>query len=398
MDLSVDFVGISFKNPLVAASATPTKDAKCMKRAIDAGFAAVVAKSLFGNSASLGRTYPRPRFKLFGWKDYSGYPSRIPSCFTLHSLEEASAFGYEDYVKDINEAKLLIGDEGVVIASIAGSSIEEWEELCDVVNSSKADMCEVNISCPFAADMGIRMGAGAVEFAPEIVKAVKKRLALPFSVKLSPQVSDLLPVAIAVEQAGADALTLQARLSGIMIDIETAKPIGWGSVGGYGGPYLIGYGLKWVSKVAPRVKVPISAVLGVWDWKDIISYIMVGATVVQSATAVMLRGYSIAGKWLQAINEWMERKGYSSLSELKAMALKNIVPTSKVERAPKGIRVRVRPEACNSCGECVVSCFYDAVSLVNGKAVVDQEKCDVCGMCVEKCPTGALSYVWDRAA
>jgi len=392
VDLSVNLAGINFKNPLVVASATPTKDAKCMKKAIDAGFGGVIAKSLFGDSASLTRRYPRPRFKLFEWKEYPRYPKKVAKYFTLHSLEECSAFDYAGYAKDINEAKRLIGDDGVVIASISGSSIEEWEELCDVVNSTKADMCEVNISCPFAADIGLKMGAGAVELAPDIVRAVKRKLALPFSVKLSPQVSDLLPLAMAVEEAGADALTLQARLSGIMIDIDTAKPIGWGSVGGYGGPYLIGYGLKWVSKIAPKVKIPICAVLGVWDWEDIIRYIMVGATTVQSATAVMLRGYDVAREWLDGITSWMEKKGYNSLSEFKGKALKNIVTTREVERAPSGISVVVDQARCIACGECVISCFYEAITIENGKATINSEKCDVCGMCVEKCPTAALNF------
>jgi dihydropyrimidine dehydrogenase (NAD+) subunit PreA len=393
VELAVNFAGIDFKNPLIAASATPTKDAKCMKKAIDAGFGGVVAKSLFGNSASLGRRYPRPRFKLFGWKEYPQYPKRTNKYFTLHSLEECSVFDYTNYVRDINEAKELIGDDGVVIASISGSSIDEWEELCDVINGCKADMCEVNISCPFAAEMGIKMGAGAVELAPEIVRVVKKKLAMPFSVKLSPQVSDLLPIAIAVENAGADALTLQARLSGILIDIESAKPIGWGSVGGYGGPYLIGYGLKWVSRITPKVKIPISAVLGVWDWEDIIRYVMVGATTVQSATAVMLRGYEIVKEWIVRITDWMEKKGYHSISELKGIALKNIITTKEVKRAPLGVYIAVDPKKCIGCDECVISCFYDAITLQNDKAVVDREKCDICGLCIEKCPTGAIDLL-----
>jgi dihydropyrimidine dehydrogenase (NAD+) subunit PreA len=225
------------------------------------------------------------------------------------------------------------------------------------------------------------------------VRVVKKKLAMPFSVKLSPQVSDLLPIAIAVENAGADALTLQARLSGILIDIESAKPIGWGSVGGYGGPYLIGYGLKWVSRIAPKVKIPISAVLGVWDWEDIIKYVMVGATTVQSATAVMLRGYEIVKEWIVRITDWMEKKGYHSISELKGIALKNIITTKEVERAPLGVYIAVDSKKCIGCNECVISCFYNAITLQNDKAVVDHEKCDICGLCIEKCPTGAIDLL-----
>lgn len=390
VDLSVEFAGVTFRNPIVAASATPTKDARSMKKAVEAGFGGVVAKSLCGESAAVGRRYPRPRFKLYGWREYPGYPERRTRYFTLHSLEDCSPLGYEGYAGDVNEAKRLIGGDGVVVASIAGSSPEEWEELCAVINGTEADLCEANISCPFAADLGLRMGAGAVESSPEIVRILKRELAVPLSVKLSPQVPNMASIARAVGASGADALTIQARLSGIMVDIETARPHGWGSIGGYGGPYLLGYGLKGVSEVASAVGIPVSAVLGVWDWEDIIRYVMVGATTVQSATAVIMRGYRVVREWLRGITDWMDRKGYGSILDLRGAALKHIIRTGQVERAPAGVYVEVNEDECTGCGECLVSCFYDAVRIEKGKAAVDRGRCDVCGLCLEKCPTGAV--------
>ncbi|MCW4027396.1 MAG: 4Fe-4S binding protein [Candidatus Bathyarchaeota archaeon] len=391
VDLSVEFAGINLRNPIIAASATPTKDAKAMKKAVDAGFGGVVAKSLFGDRAAIGRRYPRPRFKLFGWREFPDYPKNNTEYFTLHSLEDCSAFDYEEYARDINEAKRLIGDDGVVIASISGSDFEEWEDLCAVVNGSEADMCEINISCPFAADMGFKIGAGAMTLAPQIIQIVKKNLSIPFSAKLSPQVPDLASLAKAAEASGADALTVQARLSGIMIDIDTARPIGWGSIGGYGGPYLLGYGLKGVSQVASQVKIPISGVLGVWSWKDIVRYIMVGATTVQSATAVILRGYGVVRRWLRGITDWMLEKSYESIHDLRRSALKDIVSTSEVVRGSERIHVSVDEDRCIGCGECQTSCFYDAVEMKDRRATIDQERCDICGLCLEKCPTKAIS-------
>ena len=330
---------------------------------------------------------------LHGWKEYPGYPDKKTRYFTLRSLEESSRFSYEEYAEDIDKAKRLIGENGIVIPSIAGSSPEEWEELCAVINGTEADICELNVSCPFAADAGLKMGAGAVDVAPEIVRIAKRNLAIPFSAKLSPQVSDLPSIAKKSEASGADALTIQARLSGIMIDIETAKPVGWGSAGGYGGPYLIGYGLKGVSDVATCVNIPISAVLGVWSWKDIIRYIMVGATTVQSATAVMLRGYAVVRKWLREMTAWMEKKGYDSIHDFKGTALRNIINTNQVIREAEGILIGVDKDVCIGCGECQISCFYDAVTLQNRKAQINQERCVVCGMCLEKCPTDAIHLV-----
>lgn len=393
VDLAIELAGFTLRNPIIVSSCTATHDALHMKRAIDVGASAVVAKSLFGESGRIGRTYPRPRFKLFGYKEYPDYymkNKRQTRNFSLWSLEEASEFDYEGYVKEINKAKQLIGDDGLVIASIAGSCMEEWEDLFGLINGSKADMCELNVSCPYAAEMGVQMGAAAVELAPTITNSAKKHLSMPFSVKSSVfNTKDVVAVARDVEKAGANAITFPARTSGLMIDIEAEKPMAWSAIGGYGGPYLIGHGLGWVARVAPKVNIPILATCGVWDWEDIISYIMVGATAVESGTAIMIRGYRVISTWIKQIEAFMKRKGYDSISQIRGMALKTLLSPDKVKRAPKGVYSTIDKEKCTRCGVCLRSCFYDAIKLEKTGAVVDPLKCDGCGMCVEVCPYDA---------
>jgi dihydropyrimidine dehydrogenase (NAD+) subunit PreA len=386
VDLSVEIGGVRFKNPVVVGSATPTMDAIRMKHGIDGGAGAIIAKSLFGEGGKLGRRFPRPRFKLFDYREYPGYPDRLPHAFTLRSLEECSAFDYPTYMKDINRAKDLIKDDGVVIASLSGSSLEEWKEMCGLVNKTNADFVEINNSCPFAADMGIKMGAGAVDLTYEVVKTCGGILKKPFSVKITPQTNDPVAVAKQVEQAGAYAVNMSARLSGIMVDIETAQPIPFGSLAGYGGPYLIGYGLKMISQAAKELKIPIIAGLGVWDWRDIVAYIMCGATLVQSAAGIMLQGYKITGKWVDSMSAWMEGKGYKSLKDIRGVVLPNILKTADVPRKPKNVTVTIDTNKCTKCGVCLRSCFYDAIHLTKVGAVINPSACDVCGMCVEVCP------------
>jgi len=389
VDLSVEIGGVKFKNPVVVGSATPTMDAIRMKHGIDGGAGAIIAKSLFGEGGKLGRKFPRPRFKLFDYREYPGYPETLPHAFTLRSLEECSAFDYPTYMKDINRAKDLIKDDGVVIASLSGSSLEEWKEMCGLVNQTNADFVEINNSCPFAADMGIKMGAGAVDLTYEVVKTCAGILKKPFSVKITPQTNDPVAVAKQVEQAGAYAVNMSARLSGIMVDIETAQPIPFGSLAGYGGPYLIGYGLKMVSQAAKELKIPIIAGLGVWDWRDIVAYIMCGATLVQSAAGIMLQGYKVTGKWVESMSGWMEGKGYKSLKDIQGVALPNILKTADVPRKPKNVRATIDTKKCTKCGVCLRSCFYDAIHLTKAGAVINPSACDVCGMCVEVCPEHA---------
>jgi len=128
VDLSVEIGGVKFKNPIVVGSATPTMDSIRMKHGIDGGAGAVIGKSLFGEGGKLGRRFPRPRFKLCDYREYPGYPDVLPHAFTLRSLEECSAFDYPTYMKDINRAKDLIKDDGVVIASLSmnGKRCVSW--------------------------------------------------------------------------------------------------------------------------------------------------------------------------------------------------------------------------------------------------------------------------------
>ena len=395
IDLSVEIGGIKFKNPIVVASATPTMDAIRMKHGIDGGAGAVIAKSLFGEAGRLGRKFPRPRFKLIDYRDYPEYPKKLPHAFTLRSLEECSAFDYSTYMDDINRTKDLIKDDGVVIASLSGSSLEEWSEMCELVNKTNADFVELNNSCPFAADMGVKMGAGAVDVTFESVKTCAGILKKPFSVKITPQANNPVEIAKQVEEAGAYAVNMSARFSGIVIDIETARPVPFGAMGGYGGPYLIGYGLKLVSQAAKELKIPIIAGLGVWDWRDIVAYTMCGATLVQSAAAIMLQGYKVTGKWAESMAAWMEGKGYTSLDEMRGKALPNIIKTAEVPRKPENVKATIDTSKCNRCGICLRSCFYDAITLTKVGAVINPDVCDVCGMCVEVCPEHAaqLQYI-----
>jgi dihydropyrimidine dehydrogenase (NAD+) subunit PreA len=383
---------------VIVGSATPTMDWRGTKKGIDGGAGGAIVKSLFGDAGKLGRNFPRPRFMLFDYKNYPGYPEKLPHSFTLNSLEECSHFGYEEYMKDVDIAKEKIGDDGNVMASLSGVTIEEWEQMCKMVNQTKADWVEINVSCPFSADMGVKMGAGDVDRAPLIVKHCAAILKKPFSVKISPQASDPVAIAEAVEKAGGQAVNMSARFSGFMIDIETASPIGPGSQGGWGGPYLLGYGLKIVSQAAKRVKIPIIAGLGVWEWQDIVRYIMCGASLVQSGVGLMMQGYSISKKWVDQIDTWMDGKGYNSLDEIRGLALPNILRTKDVVRAPEGVHAIVDFNKCHRCGVCTRSCFYDAIVLTKVGAVVDKKKCDGCGMCKEVCPENAVSMAFPRAS
>ena len=212
-NLKVTAAGVTFPNPIIVGSASPSMDWVGTKKGIDGGAGGVIVKSLFGDMGKLGRNFPRPRFKLYDYKNYPGYPQQLPHAFTLNSLEECSHFGYKEYMVDLNKAKDEIGDKGIVMASLSGVSMDEWVEMVQLTNETNADWVELNVSCPFAADMGVKMGAGAVDMTAEVVRTCAELLNKPFSVKISPQTVDQSAVALACQEAGAMAVNISARFS-----------------------------------------------------------------------------------------------------------------------------------------------------------------------------------------
>jgi dihydroorotate dehydrogenase len=174
-NLSTNYVGLKLKNPLLAASATETKDAKTMKKCIEAGFGGVVVKSLYGTSIAVARKWHRPRFQLLNWHPKSTDPLKAPDGFILYSVEQGSQFNYDEWRDDVNRAKDIIGDQGVVIGSIMAGSMSDWPEMCEVVRKTNMDALEIDLSCPHMKethkDSGVELGADP-KHAAEITKLV----------------------------------------------------------------------------------------------------------------------------------------------------------------------------------------------------------------------------------
>lgn len=432
IDMSVKFGSLTLKNPIIAASATPTHDPERCGKAAKANVAGVVLKTLYpeerekphamnwiNHKISPTYLYARPRFKLLNWDPVlpTQKPSLLrsgeklivkePKLFTLYSIEQASVFEYSKYVDYVNDTKKQVGEDCAVIASIMGGTIDGWEDQCEIVNGSKADAVELNYSCPHAMEVEKELGAtvGSVPAAAEeITRLCRKHLSIPMVPKLTAQVGDLVSVAKKCEQAGADGITEINRLMGVMIDIENARPIEWGSYSGFGGPYMLPLTLRWLAKSKEGgIKVPLSATSGVWEWEDVVSCLMVGADTVQTCTAIMCKGYEEMTKWVNKMAEWIEQKGYKSINEIKGIALKNFISADEIEReipvmvGGKSSKISVVDEqACKkhlriySCGWCERTCFHDAVK-VEDQAKIDDEKCEACGLCSSVCPAKAIT-------
>lgn len=393
-DLSTEYVGLKLKNPLLAASATETKDAKTMKKCIDAGFGGVVVKSLYGTSIAVSRKWHRPRFQLLNWHPKSTDPLKAPDGFILYSVEQGSQFDYDEWRDDVNRAKDTIGDKGAVIGSIMAGAMSDWTEMCEVVRKTNMDALEIDLSCPHMKEThkesGVELGADP-EHAKEITKLVIDNVDVPVIPKLTPQTANLVLVAKKVQEAGAAAITSHNRMMALDIDIETASPTVWPSYGGWGGPWMLQYNLAWLTKLYPEVDVPLSATSGYWKWQDIIAAIMAGATTVQSCTAILVKGFDVVKEWLDNINAWMDKKGYKSLEEIRGAVMQNLVSGAQLKRHQLGVHAVVEEEKCDACQWCEKICLYEAIIVEADVAEVDEDRCDGCGMCAAVCPSKAIS-------
>jgi dihydropyrimidine dehydrogenase (NAD+) subunit PreA len=393
-NLSTNYVGLKLKNPLLAASATETKDAKTMKKCIEAGFGGVVVKSLYGTSIAVARKWHRPRFQLLNWHPKSTDPLKAPDGFILYSVEQGSQFNYDEWRDDVNRAKDIIGDQGVVIGSIMAGSMSDWPEMCEVVRKTNMDALEIDLSCPHMKethkDSGVELGADP-EHAAEITKLVIENVNVPVIAKLTPQTANLVLVAKRIEKAGAAAITCHNRMMALDIDIETASPTVWPSYGGWGGPWMMPYNLAWLTKLYADVKIPISSTSGVWKWQDIIAAIMAGATTVQSCTAILVKGFDVVKEWLDNINAWMDKKGYKSLDEIRGAVMKNLISGAQLKRGQPGVHAVVDEGNCTGCLWCEKICLYEAITVEDAVAEVNEDKCDGCGMCSQVCLSKAIS-------
>ena len=196
-----------------------------------------------------------------------------------------------DKVIDIELKKLEKIYHKKVIANIGGSTKAEYIETVKKISASKiVGAIELNISCPNVKAGGMSFGTDKM-VAYDLTKAVKAITKLPVYVKLSPNVTDIVEIAKAVESAGADAISMINTLVGMRIDLKTGKPILANTYGGFSGPAIKPIALKMVHQVYKNVNIPIIGIGGINNAYDVIEMMYAGATAVQVGTANLIDPY-----------------------------------------------------------------------------------------------------------
>lgn len=202
----------------------------------------------------------------------------------------------------------------VVIANLAGHSVEEYAAMAEKLDSSEVDMVELNISCPNVREGGVNFGTscGMVE---QVTGEVRRRLKKPLMVKLTPNVTNIGDIAAAAEAAGADCVSLINTLTGMRIDLRTRRPILHNNTGGLSGPAVFPVAVRMVRDVYQRVKIPVVGLGGIASWEDAAEMMIAGAAAVQVGTATFRDPFAMI-KIIEGLEAFAAKNGLGSITEL----------------------------------------------------------------------------------
>ncbi|MCX8044304.1 MAG: dihydroorotate dehydrogenase [Desulfobacterota bacterium] len=234
-------------------------------------------------------------------------PSGMLNAIGLHNI------GFDAFVKE--KLPLLRQLNVPVIVNFYGSSVEEYAELARKLNECDGiSGLEVNISCPNIRNGGIAFGIDA-DMAAAVTRAVRGETALPLIVKLSPNVTSIVDIALSVVNAGADALSLINTITGMVIDIESQTPVLGNITGGLSGPAIRPIAVRMVWEVAQHVAVPIIGVGGIITADDALQFLIAGATAIQVGTGIFVNPKA-PEEIITGIASFMTRHHYVHITDI----------------------------------------------------------------------------------
>lgn len=303
-DLSVNLCGKKLSNPLILASGILGTEAKLLARVAKGGAGAVTTKSC-GLLPRQGHENPT----VLAWE---------------HGLINAVGLtnpGVEKEVKEILKLKKLLKDsKTLIIASFFGGTLSEFVKVAKEISQAKPDFLEMNISCPNTESELGRPFAVSPSDTYQVTKKVKKITKIPLIVKLSPNVTDIKEIAKAAQEAGADAICAINTLVGIIIDVESGKPVLTNKIGGISGPAIKPIAVRCVYQIAQAVKIPVIGMGGITTGEDAIEMMMAGATAVGIGSAVYYREINVFSKISKEMENFMIAHKYKSLKEFRGIA------------------------------------------------------------------------------
>ena len=299
ISLDAELCGAKLRNPTVLASGiVGVTGALLVRVAKEGGAGAVTSKS-----CSL-----EPR---------TGHPNPIILDFPEGMINAVglSNPGADDEVDEIREA---VANAGVpVIASIFADTAAKFGLVAEKISKANPSLIEVNISCPNVESEFGKPFASDTKAAAQATEAVRNATKIPVIVKLSPNVANIKQIAQAVVEAGADAIcAINTVGPGMVIDIESARPVLSNKTGGVSGPAIKPVAVRCIYDVFQAVKVPIIGTGGVSSGRDALEMIMAGATAVGVGSAVGWQGFKAFRKISSEMEEWMQKNSVNSVKEI----------------------------------------------------------------------------------
>lgn len=389
-DLSTDICGVPLENPFLLSSSVVSSSYDMCKRAFEAGWAGASFKTIC--------TFPQheasPRFSVLRGRShaFSGFKN-------IEQLSDHS-------VKENLEIFKKLRDEfptKVIIASIMGQNEKEWTELASLCEKAGASVIECNFSCPNmeSDSLGVTIGQSE-ELVERFTRAVRSGTSLPVLAKLTPNITDMVPIALAAKRGGADgisAINTINSITGVDIDRLVAEPAvsGRSIVGGYSGAAVKPIALRFISDMTrcPELKdMHLSGIGGIETWIDALEFMLLGSGSVQVTTAVMQYGYRIVEDMIEGLREYMKLKGISSLKNLIGGASDTVVDHKSIKRDTVLFPVFIH-ELCNGCGRCYISCRdggHQAIKFdpETRRPSLDGSRCVGCHLCRLVCSEKAI--------
>lgn len=407
-DLSINFAGIKSPNPFWLASAPPTNSGYQVMKAFDAGWGGAVWKTLGLPTINVSSRYGSINYRN----------TRMAG---FNNIELISDRPLADNLREMEEVKKRFPNHAV-IASLMVEKREEWEEIIRLVQDAGADGIELNFGCPHG--MCERGMGSAVGQEPEVLKTivgwVMAAAKIPVITKLSPNISHITEPGLAAVQGGTNALSLINTIKSIVgIDLDTYAPYpvvdGKGTNGGYCGPAVKPIAMQMVKELAIHQDIkntPISGIGGIENWRDVVEFILLGATSVQVCTAAMHYGFGIVREMEKGLVQFMNDKGYNTIYDFAGKALPNVREWKDLNLKYK-VKAEINQDKCIGCDLCYIACddgAHQAIALsTNGSRIptIIEENCVGCNLCslvcpVENCITmvrtddGKQNVTWDQ--
>jgi len=295
-DLSINLAGIRLKNPVLAASGTFGYGTE---------YADLVDVEALGGLVTKAITL-EPR-------EGNPPPRTVETPAGMLNAIGLANVGVDAFIKE--KMPLLHEFDTAVIVNVAGSTVAEYVEVARRLNEcNRIDGLEINISCPNVKQGGALFGSDP-KTAAKVVAQVRKATSFPLVVKLTPNVTDIVSVARAVEDAGADALSLINTLVGMAIDVETKRPQLANGTGGLSGPAIKPVALAMVWKVAQAVNLPVVGIGGILSAEDALEFLIAGATAVQVGTGNFVDPRCMTNI-IQGLEQYCQDKGIDKISEI----------------------------------------------------------------------------------